>query len=140
MHSCISAALLHSARQHIKLDTLSGHASRKCGACSCCWLSYMRVQGKSAGPLEAANMLWLIQRDFLQGASVQAMVSEALQTVANPGRDPDIEQVQLQAAVVPNCPIAVNSHFPHRSDAARAIATTMQAAYRSALPCCVSQS
>ena len=38
-------------------------------------------------------MLWLIQRDFLQGKTVQAMVAEALQPVANPGHDPDIEQV-----------------------------------------------
>ena len=38
-------------------------------------------------------MLWLIQRDFLQGATVQAMVTQALQPVANPSRDADIEQV-----------------------------------------------
>ena len=50
-------------------------------------------QGTGNGPLESANMLWLIQRDFLQGKSVQAMVAEALQPVANPGHDPDIEQV-----------------------------------------------
>ena len=55
---------------------------------------WLLLQGKGNGPLESANMLWLIQRDFLQGKTVQAMVAEALQPVANPGHDTDIEQVQ----------------------------------------------
>ncbi len=38
-------------------------------------------------------MLWLIQRDFLEGKTVQQMVSEALAPVSNPSRDPDIAQV-----------------------------------------------
>lgn len=38
-------------------------------------------------------MLWLIQRDFLEGKTVQAMVSEALQPVPNPEQDQDIAQV-----------------------------------------------
>ncbi len=44
-------------------------------------------------PVEAPNMLWLIQRDFLEGKTVQQMVSEALARVPNPSRDPDIAQV-----------------------------------------------
>ncbi len=40
-------------------------------------------------------MLWLIQRDFLEGKTVQAMVSEALMPVANPYEDQDIAQVCL---------------------------------------------
>lgn len=46
-------------------------------------------------------MLWLIQRDFLEGKTVQDMVSEALLPVANPFEDQDIAQVNtlgLQAA------------------------------------------
>lgn len=39
-------------------------------------------------------MLWLIQRDFLEGKTVQSMVSEALQPVPNPYQDQDIAQVQ----------------------------------------------
>ena len=38
-------------------------------------------------------MLWLIQRDFLEGKTVQQMVSEALLPVANPHEDADIAQV-----------------------------------------------
>lgn len=38
-------------------------------------------------------MLWLIQRDFLEGKTVQQMVSEALSAVPNPSRNPDIAQV-----------------------------------------------
>ena len=38
-------------------------------------------------------MLWLIQRDFLEGKTVQSMVSEALQPVPNPFQDQDIAQV-----------------------------------------------
>ena len=40
-------------------------------------------------------MLWLIQRDFLEGKTVQDMVSEALLPVANPYDDQDIAQVSL---------------------------------------------
>jgi hypothetical protein len=35
-------------------------------------------------------MLWLIQRDFLQGKSVQSLVDEALAPVENPHKDKDI--------------------------------------------------
>ena len=38
-------------------------------------------------------MLWLIQRDFLEGSSVQQMVNTALATVDNPRHDADIEEV-----------------------------------------------
>jgi len=38
-------------------------------------------------------MLWLIQRDFLEGSSVQQMVNTALETVDNPRHDADIEEV-----------------------------------------------
>ena len=40
-------------------------------------------------------MLWLIQRDFLQGKTVQDMVTEALLPVANPYEDQDIAQVNI---------------------------------------------
>lgn len=39
-------------------------------------------------------MLWLIQRDFLEGTTVQQMVKAALEPVENPNRDADIEEVQ----------------------------------------------
>ncbi|KAK6937591.1 Guanylate-binding protein/Atlastin, C-terminal [Dillenia turbinata] len=42
---------------------------------------------------EPAKLLWLIQRDFLQGKSVQEMVNEALQHVANHNGDKNIDQV-----------------------------------------------
>ncbi|RWR87940.1 guanylate-binding protein 1-like protein [Cinnamomum micranthum f. kanehirae] len=42
---------------------------------------------------EPAKLLWLIQRDFLQGKSVQEMVDEALQRVPNYDGDKNIEQV-----------------------------------------------
>ncbi len=40
-------------------------------------------------------MLWLIQRDFLQGKTVGAMVAEALASQPNPHGDKDIDQVPL---------------------------------------------
>ena len=40
-------------------------------------------------------MLWLIQRDFLEGKTVQAMVREALAPQDNALNDPDIAQVRL---------------------------------------------
>lgn len=39
-------------------------------------------------------MLWLIQRDFLQGKTVGAMVTEALAPQPNPHGDRDIDQVR----------------------------------------------
>ena len=55
-----------------------------------------RMQGgeqQVRAPVEAPNMLWLIQRDFLEGKTVQQMVSEALSEVPNPTRNVDIAQV-----------------------------------------------
>eukprot|EP00850_Spirogloea_muscicola_P005528 SM000025S08423 [mRNA] locus=s25:657110:662613:- [translate_table: standard] len=42
---------------------------------------------------QPAKLLWLIQRDFLEGKTVQQMVDEALATVPNDSGDRDIEQV-----------------------------------------------
>ncbi|GAB4841666.1 hypothetical protein Ancab_022388 [Ancistrocladus abbreviatus] len=50
-----------------------------------------RVKGQDA--FEPAKLLWLIQRDFLQGKSVQEMVNEALKRVPNSNGDKNIEQV-----------------------------------------------
>ena len=44
-------------------------------------------------------MLWLIQRDFLEGKTVQQMVSEALSEVPNPTRNVDIAQVLCYATL-----------------------------------------
>ncbi|CAI5471277.1 unnamed protein product, partial [Closterium sp. Yama58-4] len=42
-----------------------------------------------------AKLLWLIQRDFLEGKTVQEMVRGALQPVPNPEGDKDVDQVNL---------------------------------------------
>ena len=51
------------------------------------------AQGGKEAAVEPGNMLWLIQRDFLEGKTVGQMVAEALQPVDNPANDPDIDQV-----------------------------------------------
>ncbi|PKA59769.1 hypothetical protein AXF42_Ash011893 [Apostasia shenzhenica] len=53
---------------------------------------YGRVKGQDVA-FEPAKLLWLIQRDFLQGKSVQQMVHEALQRVPNANGDKYIDQV-----------------------------------------------
>ena len=53
--------------------------------------------GGGSSPVEPGSMLWLIQRDFLEGKTVQTMVSEALQPVPNPFHDQDIAQVAHSA-------------------------------------------
>lgn len=53
---------------------------------------YGRVKGEDVA-FEPSKLLWLIQRDFLQGKSVQEMVTEALQRIPNYNGDKDIEQV-----------------------------------------------
>jgi len=42
----------------------------------------LSLQGQDVA-FEPAKLLWLIQRDFLQGKYVQQMVGEALQRVPN---------------------------------------------------------
>ncbi|XP_077245432.1 guanylate-binding family protein [Tasmannia lanceolata] len=51
-----------------------------------------RVKGQDVA-FEPAKLLWLIQRDFLQGKSVQQMVNEALQRVPNYDGNKNIDQV-----------------------------------------------
>ncbi|KAF6173414.1 hypothetical protein GIB67_027109 [Kingdonia uniflora] len=53
---------------------------------------YGRVKGQDVA-FEPAKLLWLIQRDFLQGKTVQEMVNEALQRVPNRDGDRNIDQV-----------------------------------------------
>lgn len=59
----------------------------------CSYQPSFPAQTREGSSLEAANMLWLIQRDFLQGTSVQQMVNAALEPVDNPNKDGDIEEV-----------------------------------------------
>ncbi|KAK6164593.1 hypothetical protein DH2020_001457 [Rehmannia glutinosa] len=53
---------------------------------------YGRVKGQDVA-FEPAKLLWLIQRDFLQGKSVQQMVDESLRRVPNANGDRNIDQV-----------------------------------------------
>ncbi|KAF7818376.1 guanylate-binding protein 4 isoform X1 [Senna tora] len=53
---------------------------------------YGRYVGKDVA-FEPAKLLWLIQRDFLQGKSVQEMVNESLQRVPNSDGDRNIDMV-----------------------------------------------
>ncbi|KAL9258608.1 Guanylate-binding protein 4-like protein [Drosera capensis] len=53
---------------------------------------YGRVKGEDVA-FEPAKLLWLIQRDFLQGKSVQEMVNEALMRVPNYDGNKNIDQV-----------------------------------------------
>ncbi|WCJ21617.1 Guanylate-binding family protein [Euphorbia peplus] len=53
---------------------------------------YGRLGGQDVA-FEPAKLLWLIQRDFLQGKSVQEMVHEALLRVPNSDGDKNIDQV-----------------------------------------------
>lgn len=47
-------------------------------------------------------MLWLIQRDFLQGKTVSAMVADALAQQPNPHGDRDIQQVHAWWSAAPS--------------------------------------
>lgn len=53
---------------------------------------YGRVKGRDIA-FQPAKLLWLIQRDFLEGKTVQQMVNEALQQVPNLTGNKNIEQV-----------------------------------------------
>lgn len=53
---------------------------------------YGRVKGQDVA-FEPAKLVWLIQRDFLQGKSVQEMVHDALRRVPNDNGDKNIDMV-----------------------------------------------
>lgn len=50
------------------------------------------LQSAAAIPVEPGSMLWVIQRDFLQGKSVQQLVADALAPVPNPQNDKAITE------------------------------------------------
>ncbi|KAJ8513041.1 hypothetical protein OPV22_003475 [Ensete ventricosum] len=57
-----------------------------------CYFMELRMKGKEVA-FEPAKLLWLIQRDYLQGSSVQDMVNEGLRPVPNKSGDKNIDQV-----------------------------------------------
>ncbi|GMY16760.1 guanylate-binding protein 5 [Fagus crenata] len=76
---------------------------------------YGRVKGQDIA-FEPAKLLWLIQRDFLQGKSVQEMVDEALRHVPNNDGDKNIElvnQIRDSLAVMGDNSTAFSLPQPH---------------------------
>nr|XP_015631618.1 guanylate-binding protein 4 isoform X3 [Oryza sativa Japonica Group] len=76
---------------------------------------YGRVKGQDVA-FEPAKLLWLIQRDFLQGKSVQQMVNEALQRVPNESGDKyidEVNQIRDSLAVMGNNSTAFSLPQPH---------------------------
>ncbi|XP_062214327.1 uncharacterized protein LOC133915255 [Phragmites australis] len=76
---------------------------------------YGRVKGQDVA-FEPAKLLWLIQRDFLQGKSVQQMVNEALQRVPNDNGDryiDEVNQIRDSLAVMGNNSTAFSLPQPH---------------------------
>ncbi|EER98071.2 hypothetical protein BDA96_02G055400 [Sorghum bicolor] len=76
---------------------------------------YGRVKGQDVA-FEPAKLLWLIQRDFLQGKSVQQMVDEALLRVPNNNGDKNIDelnQIRDSLAVMGDNSTAFSLPQPH---------------------------
>ncbi|XP_062187604.1 uncharacterized protein LOC133890956 isoform X2 [Phragmites australis] len=76
---------------------------------------YGRVKGQDVA-FEPAKLLWLIQRDFLQGKSVQQMVDEALRPVPNNNGDKNIDvinQIRDSLAVMGDNSTAFSLPQPH---------------------------
>ncbi|GMN48886.1 hypothetical protein TIFTF001_018047 [Ficus carica] len=76
---------------------------------------YGRVKGQDVA-FEPAKLLWLIQRDFLQGKSVQQMVDEALRHVPNTEGDKNIDlvnQIRDSLAVMGDNSTAFSLPQPH---------------------------
>ncbi|XP_014753136.1 guanylate-binding protein 4 isoform X3 [Brachypodium distachyon] len=76
---------------------------------------YGRVKGGDIA-FEPAKLLWLIQRDFLQGKSVQQMVNEALQRVPNDNGNKyidEVNQIRDSLAVMGNNSTAFSLPQPH---------------------------
>ncbi|KAB1208836.1 Guanylate-binding protein 4 [Morella rubra] len=76
---------------------------------------YGRVKGQDVA-FEPAKLLWLIQRDFLQGKSVQEMVNEALRHVPNNDGNKNIElvnQIRDSLAIMGDNSTAFSLPQPH---------------------------
>lgn len=76
---------------------------------------YGRVKGQDIA-FEPAKLLWLIQRDFLQGKSVQQMVDEALRRIPNDDGDKNIElvnQIRESLAIMGDKSTAFSLPQPH---------------------------
>ncbi|KAF3436228.1 hypothetical protein FNV43_RR23320 [Rhamnella rubrinervis] len=76
---------------------------------------YGRVKGQDIA-FEPAKLLWLIQRDFLQGKSVQEMVDEALRHVPNHDGDRNIDlvnQIRDSLAIMGDNSTAFSLPQPH---------------------------
>jgi hypothetical protein len=76
---------------------------------------FCRVKGQDVA-FEPAKLLWLIQRDFLQGKSVQQMVNEALQRVPNDNGDKyidEVNQIRDSLAVMGDNSTAFSLPQPH---------------------------
>ncbi|KAK7393482.1 hypothetical protein VNO78_22039 [Psophocarpus tetragonolobus] len=76
---------------------------------------YGRVKGQDVA-FEPAKLLWLIQRDFLQGKSVQQMVNEALRHVPNTDGNKNIDvvnQIRDSLAIMGDNSTAFSLPQPH---------------------------
>ncbi|KAL3033419.1 hypothetical protein AAZX31_02G136700 [Glycine max] len=76
---------------------------------------YGRVKGQDVA-FEPAKLLWLIQRDFLQGKSVQEMVNEALRHVPNTDGNKNIDvvnQIRDSLAIMGDNSTAFSLPQPH---------------------------
>ncbi|KAL2323498.1 hypothetical protein Fmac_027877 [Flemingia macrophylla] len=76
---------------------------------------YGRVKGQDVA-FEPAKLLWLIQRDFLQGKSVQEMVNEALKQVPNTEGNKNIDvvnQIRESLSVMGDNSTAFSLPQPH---------------------------
>ncbi|XP_020233815.1 guanylate-binding protein 4 isoform X1 [Cajanus cajan] len=76
---------------------------------------YGRVKGQDVA-FEPAKLLWLIQRDFLQGKTVQEMVDEALRRVPNIDGNKNIDvvnQIRDSLAVMGDNSTAFSLPQPH---------------------------
>ncbi|KAH9785614.1 GB1/RHD3-type G domain-containing protein [Citrus sinensis] len=76
---------------------------------------YGRVKGQDVA-FEPAKLVWLIQRDFLQGKSVQEMVHDALQRVPNDKGDKNIDmvnQIRNSLAIMGDNSTAFSLPQPH---------------------------
>lgn len=73
-------------------------------------------QQQEAVPVQPGNMVWLIQRDFLQGNSLEQTLHDALQVVPNPHSDPGITQlnrIRESLHVIASNSTAVGLPQPH---------------------------
>jgi hypothetical protein len=114
---CLSRAVALHLKATLSCPTdIAIHLTR--ARCLCRQAGAGAATAHTARPrhLEPLHMVWVIQRDFLQGTTTQAALEAALAPVPNPKGEPSIEQVcAIQVDMLGRPSLELEGNHPQRT-------------------------